>query len=248
MTGNQEEEREGREEKKVNLGGMVPLSTVDWVGVAAIVVFLRGCPLRCPHCHNWHLQKGESFEDFSTVKSEIKKAALFVSALVLSGGEPLMQPKAARSLALFAHGLGLKVGVESCGYYPARLTDLAESGLVDKVFLDVKAPLKDPDYARATGREGVAPRTRKCLDFCIQSGVPFEARTTVFPGMSHDDIRMIADDLIKIGIDSLTLQQGLPREGEKSFEPVSAGDLKEMAEICEVQGVAVKVRARGEED
>ncbi len=51
---------ENEERLKVNFGGIVPLSTVDWLGRAALVVFLRGCPLRCPHCHNQKLQTGES--------------------------------------------------------------------------------------------------------------------------------------------------------------------------------------------
>ena len=56
---------------KVNFGGIVPLSTVDWPGRAAMVVFLRGCPLRCPHCHNSRLREGERLLDLHDIASRI---------------------------------------------------------------------------------------------------------------------------------------------------------------------------------
>jgi len=116
---------------KVNLGGIVPLSTVDWQGKASMVVFLRGCPLRCPHCHNRELQTGKSLVEFHSLASRIvagvkgetgarnssgftlqqldldessqrASSRPFVEALVLSGGEPLLQPEA--SARLFSSG------------------------------------------------------------------------------------------------------------------------------------------------
>jgi len=111
----------------VNFGGIVPLSTVDWLGKAALVVFLRGCPLRCPHCHNHALQTGESEIEFHALASRIvcrtkglhtpaiklranlhqisledasnrASSRPFVEAFVLSGGEPLQQLKACHRL------------------------------------------------------------------------------------------------------------------------------------------------------
>ncbi len=217
---------------KVNLGGVVPLSTVDWPGVAATVIFLRGCPLRCPHCQNSHLQTGESPVELSVVNENIQEAAPFVSAVVLSGGEVLMQPSAAEEIARFARVRSLKVGIETCGYYPDRLAGLVEKGLVDRVFLDVKAALRDPEYARVTGRENVASRVKESLDRCIELGVSLEVRTTVFPEMpSSGELREIAGYLSRRGIEVLVLQQGLP--GEDEFEPLSKERLEELASTIE---------------
>ena len=115
----------------------MPLSTVDWPGRAATVVFLRGCPLRCPFCQNSSLQQGENFVEFSYIANKIKRiinpdlgmdqltltdavnivmAKPLISALVVSGGEPLMQPKALKMIANLGHGLGLDVGIETSGY------------------------------------------------------------------------------------------------------------------------------------
>jgi len=206
---------------KVNLGGIVPLSTLDWTGVAAAVIFMRSCPLRCPHCHNWQLQSGESFEDLAEITKKIDGARPFISAVILSGGEPLVQLRAARAIAEHAKEAGLKVGIETSGRYPDRLAALLDEGLVDMVFLDVKEVLRDPEYAAATGRKGVAPRVRESLDLCLEAKVPLEVRTTVFPNMpSLDRLLEIGKFLSELGMGSFTIQQGLPSDCEAPFDPV----------------------------
>ena len=186
---------------KVNLGGIVPLSTVDWPGRAATVVFLRGCPLRCPFCQNSSLQQGENFVEFSYITNKIKRiinpdlgmnqitltdavnivmAKPLISALVVSGGEPLMQLKALKMIANLAHGLGLDVSIETSGYYPDRLSELLKMNLLDKVFLDIKAPLKEPEYEIATGKKDVSNRVMESLRVCNEKGVPLTVRNTIF--------------------------------------------------------------------
>ena len=255
---------------QINFGGFITLSTVDWPGLASAVIFFRGCPLRCPFCHNKDIQGGQDMRDLSTVKKEVKKAITFgcfepsdqitldeaayrvvaergISALVFSGGEALAQPEAVRSLALFCKSIGIKAGLETCGYYSDHLRQILP--LVDKIFLDVKAALKEPEHFRATGVEGASSRVRDSLEICMASGVPLEVRTTVFPGMpSAQEIREIAELLSSLQIkfpdnalEGLVLQQGLPRSSE--FEPLTADDLKAIA--TSVEGlVRVQTRAR----
>jgi len=150
-----------------------------------MVVFLRGCPLRCPHCHNRELQTGKSLVEFHSLASRIvagvkgetgarnssgftlqqldldessqrASSRPFVEALVLSGGEPLLQPEASARLFRLARSLHLSTGLETSGCYPDRLEELLGKNLVDKVFLDLKAALHDPDYEKATARRGMA--------------------------------------------------------------------------------------------
>jgi pyruvate formate lyase activating enzyme len=243
---------------KVNLGGIVHLSTVDWPGRASMVVFLRGCPLRCPHCHNRELQLGETFVEYSLVAGEVKRtkglactsgsgqatleeafsaaaAKPFIGALVLSGGEPLMQPKPAAALMRLAKGMRLDVGLETCGYYHEHLQKIIEENLVDKVFLDVKAPLQEQKYEAAAGRKGAAPRILESLRSCMRSGIPTEVRTTVFLETTPSDVQEIARLLSKLTaefpenrLEAMVLQQGRPFRRE--FEPVSWEHLQTLAE------------------
>src|SRR5512136_1025540 len=189
---------------KVNLGGLVHLSTIDWLGQASMVFFLRGCPLRCPHCQNKELQGGEELMEISRIKEELKRASSFIStsaqttledafqkvvekpfisAIVFSGGEPLMQTDQVAVIAKAAKSLGLITGLETCGYFPDSLEWLLGKGLLDKIFLDIKAALHDPEYEKATGRICVAPRVKESLRVSMESGVPLEIRTTIFPDM-----------------------------------------------------------------
>jgi pyruvate formate lyase activating enzyme len=246
---------------KVNLGGIVHLSTVDWPGRASMVVFLRGCPLRCPHCHNRELQTGENIVECSSVAAEIKRtkglrltsgsgqatleeaflaaaAKPFVAALVLSGGEPLMQPRPAIAMMRLAKGLALEVGLETCGYHPENLHRILDEKMVDRVFLDVKAPLQERKYEAAAGRKGAAPRILESLRSCMSSGTPFEVRTTVFPETDSSDVHEIAQllsslkaEFSKSGLDAMVLQQGRPYGRE--FEPVSWEQLRMLAESIE---------------
>lgn len=269
----------------VNFGGIVPLSTVDWLGRAAMVVFLRGCPLRCPHCQNQRLQTGESLvaQHFiaSRIASEVKgfpralrvrirvdalslqinldeasqraSSKPFVNAFVLSGGEPLQQPEACVRLFRLAKSLHLATGLETSGCFPGRLETLLAKGLVDKVFLDLKTALLEPDYEKATGRGGMAARVAESLEISFKLGMALDVRSTIFPEMpSHSQLVKIAGTLCRLKalypenrLESMILQQGLPREGEARFEPVSIEALQEMAKACEIEcGTELKVRIR----
>ncbi len=257
---------------KVNLGGIVHLSTIDWPGKACMVIFLRGCPLRCPHCQNRSLWKGENPVEMALIRNEMKKAIAFcgktdqitleesisrtkakplIGALVLSGGEPLMQAEQAMALLGTAKSLGLSTGIETSGYYPDRLSVLLNKGIVDKVFLDIKAAMKEPDYARATGRSDISGSVLESLRLCMRSGVPLEVRTTVFPEMpSFADVGEIAETLQALmdafpdnQLDGMVIQQGIPRDNE--FAPVLWEEIDALARRiggCP-DGIEVRIKA-----
>ena len=255
---------------QVNLGGIIHLSTVDWTGHAATVLFLRGCPLRCPHCQNRELQTGVCPARLFLVDGELvikeidalktkrapshqitfidmterikesgnregKPSIAKIDRLVLTGGEPLMQIKAVRSLAQAAAEQGIKVALETCGYYPDRLEDLLEIGLINKVFLDIKSSFEGDAYNKATGTEGAAARVLDSLKICLNRRIPLEIRITVFPEMpSAAEVHEIAKTISDLKMDHpnnrlelVTLQQGRPIENE--FMPVSPESLRDIA-------------------
>ena len=113
----------------VNFGGFVPVSTVDWPGRAVCTVFLRGCPARCPYCHNAALLGGRDLKEVDEVVGMIAGSALVVSAVVFTGGEPTMQGEALVCMAREGRRLGLEVGVHTNGAYPDVLASLIDAGL-----------------------------------------------------------------------------------------------------------------------
>jgi pyruvate formate lyase activating enzyme len=177
----------------------------------------------------------------------------FVNALVLSGGEPLLQIEACSRLFRLARSLDLATGLETSGCFPGDLEKLLAKGLVDKVFLDLKTSLQEPLYEKATGRAGIATRVEESLAICIKSGVALDVRCTIFPDMpTIPQLVDIAGTLCRLKaqypdnlLECMLLQQGTPREGETRFEPVFVEALQEMARACEIDcGTKLQVRIR----
>lgn len=105
-----------------NFGGVESLSTVDYPGHAAITIFFRGCGRRCHWCHNKELLNGDTPIDVAVILDMLDEASGFVSAVVLSGGEPLDQIEAAQEIAAYARSIGLKVGVHTAS--PEKLPQM----------------------------------------------------------------------------------------------------------------------------
>lgn len=205
---------------KLNLGDVIPTSTLDWPGKVALVVFMWGCPMKCPYCSNSRfIEVPEDIQttDTEAVNVKILEASKFVDAVVFSGGEPFMQPAALKEMASYVKGLGLLVGVHTNGAYPDRIGELANAGLVDAVFMDVKAPLEYGPYRAACGDmdrslfEAVGRSLALCCELRRSGKIQFlEARTTVFQGICDkpDDIAKIAHSAECA--DAYVVQQGRP--------------------------------------
>ena len=118
---------------------------------------------------------------------------------------------------------------------------------IDPLRFDDRIPsaLKDPEYARDTGRSGVAAKVARSLEISIESKAPFEVRVTVFPEMT-ECVESIGMALSNMGVGSVAFQQGMPKEGEEPFEPVSKESLEAFAESFRALGISAKVRIKGE--
>ncbi|MBN2488650.1 MAG: anaerobic ribonucleoside-triphosphate reductase activating protein [Methanosarcinaceae archaeon] len=234
---------------KLNYGGAIPISTVDWHGKVSITLFLGGCPLRCPYCQNYRILSEPNIVDAAEVEKEIKKSKLFVSSIVFSGGEPLMQASALKHLARFAKENGLLVGIHTNGFYPEHVAELIKLGLVDKYFVDVKALPDDPVmYAKVVGSgeydavtagpEEIVERVTETIDIIAKSGTELEIRTTVIPGLigSPDEISGIARWVSRHLKDkdvAYVIQQGLPEHSmRESLREVLPFDRNEMLKLA----------------
>ena len=43
----------------LRVAGITPFTTIDFPGKLSAVVFIQGCPWRCPYCHNPWMQPRE---------------------------------------------------------------------------------------------------------------------------------------------------------------------------------------------
>ena len=118
----------------MRLAGIVRESIVDGPGVR-YVVFVQGCPHRCPGCHNpqthdpsggYEISSGELEADFLLEASQNP----LLDGLTISGGEPLVQAADLLPLAASAKRLGLGVWLYT-GYTIEEIGALGEASQKD---------------------------------------------------------------------------------------------------------------------
>ncbi len=212
--------------EQVPVGGLAPLSTVDWPDRLAAVVFLRGCPWRCGYCHNPDLQQvAGPGHDWGEILGFLDSRRGLLDGVVFSGGEPLLHPGLAEALEQ-ARALGFATALHTGGHHPERLTDLLHRGLLDWVGFDVKAPRAD--YHRLTGAATSGDRAFRSLRLLVSSGVPYELRSTVWPGLFDlHKLLTLAREVATCGAGNLVLQPW--RDPERRVQPGSAQQLREAA-------------------
>ncbi len=188
----------------MEIKGWVRTSLIDFPGHIATVLFTGSCNFRCPMCHNADLvlRPGELPSlDLEPVWELLRKRAGKVTGLVVTGGEPTLQPDLPVFLSK-VHDLGYMVKLDTNGYRPDVLAPLLEDELVDFVAMDVKAPPES--YGMLAGVPGIdMNRIRASLSMLCASRVPVEFRTTVVPGLlSPGDVETIARWLAELGATS----------------------------------------------
>ena len=102
------------------IGGTV-ISSVEFHGNMSLVIFMSKCPLACRYCHNVELLEDDTEWSFEKIKQEIDSSADFLDAIVISGGEPLVQVDAVAEILTYVRQIGLKTKLDTSGIYPDKL-------------------------------------------------------------------------------------------------------------------------------
>jgi len=177
------------------VGGVQWMTLLDYPDHLAATVFTAGCNFRCPFCHNPELvlpelvsqSSAELDESFFT---ELEARKDFLDAIVISGGEPTLQPDLREVLA-WVRDLGYLIKLDTNGSRPDLIHHILESGLVDFVAMDIKAP---PDaYDELSGSSVDITAIEASMATIARLAPRYEFRTTVAPGLSQDDLIRIGD-------------------------------------------------------
>ncbi len=184
------------------VGGSV-ISSVEFHGNMSLVIFMSGCPLTCRYCHNVELLEDTTEKTFEEVKQEIDSSADFLDAVVLSGGEPLLQLDALIEIFTYVRKIGLKTKLDTSGIYPEKIKKLLDLNLLDFVSLDVKTTFSK--YRKITG-SNIGFQVKKSMELInADKNVHLEARTTYVPTLhTKKDIINLVDEL---EADIYTIQQ-----------------------------------------
>ena len=194
------------------IGGVESFTTVDFPHRLAAVLFCRGCPLRCPYCHNPELQMftGKDYISWETFIEFLKTRQKLLDGVVFSGGEPLAQAEL-RSAMEQVKSMGFEVGLHTSGVNPQRLAEVLP--LITWVGFDVKTDFDN--YGRIPLANGKT--AEKCLDLCLESGVELECRTTLDPRViKKDELLPMAEKLAAKGVKTYAMQEFRPHPNDKT--------------------------------
>jgi pyruvate formate lyase activating enzyme len=184
----------------MNIRGFVDTSFVDWDKKVSSVVFTGECNMRCTFCYNFglvlHPNKFEVIPE-KLILDYLEENSDFIDGLCITGGEPTVQ----RDLRAFCEkvkSFGLDVKLDTNGTNPQLLGQLLDQGLIDYVAMDVKAPLNPVRYSELAGvnLNGGMADIKKSIKLLMNSGVDYEFRTTVVPGVhTQEDIEGISQSI-----------------------------------------------------
>lgn len=228
----------------MRIGGLQKLTLLDFPGRVASTVFLCGCNLRCPFCHNASLILPERFPEGVEEKELLdflQKRAGVLDGVCITGGEPLLYEEAL-GLMEKIKGLGYLVKLDTNGFFPKRLRLAVEKGLVDYVAMDYKHTQRG--YPEATGLGKVdMDAVNKSIDFLLKGSCDYELRTTVVkPLHMVQDLKQMAKRLQ--GAKRYFLQQFVASDDviQAGFEAYSPQEMQEMLTIVKQYVPAAQLR------
>ena len=206
--------------------GLQKMTLLDYPGRVACTVFLSGCDMRCPFCHNSELAEGkaEAVMDESELMAFLRRRQGLLDGVAVTGGEPLLREETLELLRRI-RDLGYPVKLDTNGTHPERLRRAAEEGLIQYCAMDLK---NSPDRYAETAGLPVIPldRVRESAAFLMEGGIDYEFRTTVVREF-HDADSFRAMGAWIHGARRYALQQFTDRESVP-FEGLHAPSEEEM--------------------
>jgi len=166
------------------IGGLEKLSLLDYPEHLAAIIFTQGCNFRCHFCYNPQLVLPDKEKGPALLESDLflflKQRQGKLEGVVITGGEPTLHPDLPEFIRAIK-GLGYLVKLDTNGTNPEMLAGLIEAKLIDYIAMDLKAPLAK--YSRTAGIAIDCHNLEKSVKIIKTSGLPYEFRTTLVPGL-----------------------------------------------------------------
>lgn len=197
------------------IGSIEKGNETDFPGKRSVVIYVRGCNLRCSYCGYAGLLgncEDQDGHNWAYAEKYLKKREDRLDGVVFSGGEPTLHADLGECLSRIK-AMGLSTKLDTNGTQPELLRDLLGHGLIDYVAMDVKAPLEN--YANLVGRRIDVEMIRTSIWVVKQSGVAHEFKTTVVPGL-HTTRELKAISELVHGADRYVVQDFISKNPLRS--------------------------------
>ena len=161
------------------IGGLQKMTLLDYPGKVACTVFLPGCNLRCPYCHNSSLVLPPKIRDgfsLDQLLEFLQRRRGKLDGVCITGGEPTIHrdlPELIRKI----RDLGFLIKLDTNGSNPGMLKQLAAQQMIDYVAMDIKNSPRL--YGETCGGISFLDAVSESLAFLKQGSVDYELRTTV---------------------------------------------------------------------
>ena len=173
------------------IGGVQELTTLDFPGHLAAVVFAVGCNFRCGYCHNPQFVECQG-ETLTSIPEEVffkflEKRKGRLEGVCVSGGEPTIQPDIVE-FALKIKKAGFLVKLDTNGTKPLVLEKMIAEKAVDYFAMDIKtSPSRYGEIVAVKPPRGgltatIMDEIKKSKEIIQNSGLPYEFRTTAVKG------------------------------------------------------------------
>jgi len=233
----------------MRIAGIQKNSFVDYPGNIAAVVFTSGCNLNCYFCHNRHIINPENIDvtyDIDDVMRFLDSRRSFLDGVVISGGEPTLQPDLEEFIVKIKR-LGYLVKLDTNGTRPFVLRKLIDKNLVDYIAMDIKAPFEK--YNEICGVEVDITSIQQSIEIIMNAGCDYEFRTTFVPELNKDDILEIVRTIRRAK--RYVLQQFRIPQKQKGIEDIrlyrtphpphvfaeTISEVSPLVETCLIRGV-----------
>ena len=154
---------------------ITPFTLLDYAHKSACILWFAGCNMRCLYCYNPEIVNGKGTISFEKALTFLNSRKNLLDAVVFSGGECLLH-KNIIQLITEVKKMGFLVKIDTNGSRPEILQHTIENQLIDYVALDFKAM---PIHFEKITQSNLFLPFEKSLHLLIESGIPFEVRTTV---------------------------------------------------------------------
>ena len=241
------------------IGGVQELTTLDFPGRLAAVVFTLGCNFRCGYCHNPQFVDEEQIKGMvkglpdgrqGVVPEEVffkflEKRKGKLEGVCISGGEPTLQPDILE-FARKIKSMGFLVKLDTHGTMSGVLEKMIAEKVVDFFAMDIKTSLSrygeflavKPPIGGLTAKN--LDEIKKSKDIIQNSGLPYEFRTTAVKGKHTKEIFKEIGEWLK-GAEAYFIQNFRNKKTlAEEYKKKEGFSEKELAEFKKLMGKYVK--------
>ena len=165
----------------MRIGGFNKLTTQDFPGNLACIIFTSGCNFNCDYCYNRDLVESKAPEiKEEEIFSYLEERKSMLDGVVISGGEPTIWDDLIPFIKKIRE-YGFKVKLDTNGYRPEVLKEIIDNKLVDYIAMDIKAIFNE--YFKVIKKNIDTDKLLESIELIKKSNIDHEFRTTIIKGI-----------------------------------------------------------------